>query len=242
MTDFSLGIATPRTLRTILDSLEGDLFQETITIGDTWEQRGFRGGIENVTLESYEDVRIGDKLYPKCLKHKTIIKEANWDSNTEFDNALVNGTRYLWFSPGIGVVKLLYEHSNGITTEGELIDNYTPIENKDMLPIDIGTSWTYKWKNDYEKLTLIEKIKIFKNTQSENSLGFNTYVTLEDGKKMLDGNFYFWFDKNPILRFPGSGFSSKGRETPQGPDSIFIELIQNHYPELLLYPISESIK
>lgn len=237
-TDFSSSIDTPRTLRTILYSFEGNLFQEALTIGDTWEQRGFRGGIENVTLESYEDVRIGDKLYPKCLKHKTIIKEANWDSNTEFGNALVNGTRYLWFSPGIGVVKLLYEHSNGITTEGELIDSYIPVENKNMFPIDIGSSWTYKWKNDYEKFTLIEKIKVFKNTQSENSLGFNTYVALEDGKKMLDGNFYFWFDKNPILRLSGSGFSYTGRETPQGPDSIFIELIENHYPELLRYPIS----
>ena len=238
MTDFSSGIDTPRTLRTILDSFEGNLFQGAITIGDSWEQRGFRGGTELVTLESYEDVKTGNKLYPKCLKHKTIIKDANWDSKTEFGNALVNGTRYLWFSQGIGVVKLLYEHSNGITTEGELVDSDIQVENTEMFPIDIDTSWTYKWKNDYEKFTLIEKIKVFKNTQSENSLGFNTYVALEDGKKMLDGNFYFWYEKDPILRLSGSGYSSSGRETPQGPDSIFINLIENHYPELLRYPIS----
>ncbi|MCG9128874.1 hypothetical protein JT359_14890 [Candidatus Poribacteria bacterium] len=237
MTDFRSSIDIPRTLRTILDSFEGNLFQQTITIGDSWEQRGFRGGIENVTLVSYEDVKIGDKLYPKCLKHKTIIKDANWESKTEFGNALVNGTRYLWLSPGIGIVKLLYEHSNGITTEGELIESDIQTDNTEMFPIDIGSSWTYKWKNDFENYSLIEKIKVFNNTNSENSLKFNTYVILEDGKKMLDGNFYFWYEKDPILRLSGSGYSSSGRETPQGPDSIFINLIENHYPELLRYPI-----
>lgn len=238
MTDFSSSIDTPRTMRTILGSIEGNLFQGTLTIGDTWEQRGLRGGTEQVSLQGYEDVVLSNHIFPKCLKHKTVIKDANYESRTEFGNALVNGTRYLWFSPGIGVVKLRYEHSNGVITEGELVESDIQVENTEMFPIYIGSSWTYKWKNDFEKLTLIEKIKVFKNNNSENSLRFNTYVALEDGKKMLDGNFYFWFDKHPILQLAGAGYSTSDRERPEGPDSIFSDLVENSWPELFRYPLS----
>ncbi len=141
MSDFSSSIDTPRTMRTILDSFEGNLFQGPITIGDSWEQRGHRGGTEKVSLQGYEDVEVSNRVYPKCLKHKTVIKDANWESRTELGNALVNGTRYLWFSPGIGVVKLRYEHTNGVITEGELVESKIPSGNVDIFPIAVGNSW-----------------------------------------------------------------------------------------------------
>ncbi|MDE0085012.1 MAG: hypothetical protein OXU23_04820 [Candidatus Poribacteria bacterium] len=235
---FRSSIDTPRTMRTILHSFEGQLFQDSLIIGETWEQNGNRGGTEQVTLEGYEDVKISDKVFPKCLKHKTVIKGANWKSRTELGNALVNGTRYLWFSPGVGVVKLRYEHSNGVITEGELIDSKTPVKNDELFPIDVGNSWTYKWKNDFENLTLIEKIKIFRNKQSAGGLGFNTIATTENGKKMMDGNFYFYPEKHPLLEIRGSGYSSTGRETPEGPTNIFYDHIAGHWPELFRFPLT----
>lgn len=235
---FSSTIDTPRTMRTILDSFEGELFQDTFTIGKTWEQSGYRGGTEQVTLEGYENVKISDKVFPKCLKHKTVIKGANRESRTELGNALVNGTRYLWFSPGVGVVKLRYEHSNGVITEGELIDSKTPVKNDELFPIDVGNSWTYKWKNDFENLTLIEKIKVFRNKQSAGGLGFNTIVTTENGKEMMDGNFYFYPEKHPLLKTSGAGYSSNGRESPKGPTSIFSDNIAGHWPELFQFPLT----
>ena len=152
--------------------------------------------------------------------------------------ALVNGTRYLWFSPGVGVVKLRYEHSNGVITEGELIDSKTPVKNDELFPIDVGNSWTYKWKNDFENLTLIEKIKVFRNKQSAGGLGFNTIATTENGKEMMDGNFYFYPEEHPLLKIAGSGYSQAGRETPEGPASIFSDDIAGHWPELFQFPLT----
>ncbi|RKU16241.1 hypothetical protein C6501_05830 [Candidatus Poribacteria bacterium] len=235
---FSSTIDTPRTMRTILDSFEGELFQDTFTIGNTWEQSGYRGGTEQVTLEGYENVKISDKVFLKCLKHKTVITDANWEHYSELEKSLINGTRYLWFSPGVGVVKLRYEHSNGVITEGELIDSKTPVKNGELFPIDVGNSWTYKWKNDFENLTLIEKIKVFRNKQSAGGLGFNTIATTENGKKMMDGNFYFYPEKHPLLKTLGAGYSSTGRETPEGPTSIFSDNIAGHWPELFQFPLA----
>ena len=234
---FTSSIDTPRIMRTLVGSIEGQLFQNTFTIGDTWEQRGHRGGMEQVTLESYEDVKLSNRVFPKCLKHKTVITDANWEHYSELEKALINGTRYLWLSPGLGVVKLRYEHSNGVITEAELIDSHVPVKNDSYFPVNVGTSWTYKWKNDFENKTLIEKLLVIRNERNENGLAFNSIVTTEDGKEIADGNFYF-YQYDPLVKIRGTGSSHTGRETPEGPTSIFSDNISNFWPELFRYPLT----
>ena len=234
---FSSSIDTPRIMRTLVGSIEGQLFQDTFTIGKTWEQRGYRGGMEQVTLESYEDVKLSNIVFPKCLKHKTIITDVNWEQYSELEKALINGTRYLWLSPGLGVVKMRYEHSNGIITEAELIDNRVSVKDDSYFPMNLGTSWTYRWKNDLENITLIEKILVKQNRYDKKRLALNTIVTTEDGKEMLDGNFYLP-ETDPFLKIVGSGYSSTGRETPEGPASIFSDNIAGNWPELLQFPLA----
>ena len=234
---FTSRIDTPKIMRTLVDSIEGQLFQNTPTIGDTWEQMGHRGGTEQVTLESYEDVKLSNRVFPKCLKHKTVITDANWEHYSELEKALINGTRYLWLSPGLGVVKLRYEHSNGVITEAELIDSQMPIKNDSYFPVNLGASWTYKWKNDFENKTLIEKLLVIRNENNKNGLALNSIVTTEDSKEIGDGNFYF-YQGDPLLKIRGSGSSHTGRERPEGPTSIFSDNIENLWPELFRYPLT----
>ncbi len=234
---FTSRIDTPQIMRTLVGSIRGQLFQNTLTIGDTWEQTGHRGRTEQVTLESYEDVELSNKVFPKCLKHKTVITDTNREHDSELENSLINGTRYLWLSPGLGVVKLRYEHSNGIITEAELIDSYVPIKNDSYFPVNVGTSWTYKWKNDFENKTLVEKLLVIRNENNKNRLALNSIITTEDGKEIGDGNFDF-YQGDSLLKIRGSGFSYTGRETPEGPTSIFSDNIENLWPELFQYPLT----
>ena len=239
---FSSSIDTPKIMRTLVGSFEGQLFQNTQnipTIGDSWEQNGYRGGTEQVTLEGYEDVKLSNKVFPKCLKHKTVVTGSSWQSRAELENALVNGTRYMWLLPGVGMVKMRYEHSNGVVTEAELIDSHIPVKSDSFFPLNLGTSWTYKWKNDFENKTLIEKILVINNKQNKDGLAFNSIVTTENGEKMADGNFYFYNYDPPIrIRGSGSGSTSTGRETPEGSTSIFSDDIAGHWPELFQFPLT----
>ena len=82
---FTSSINTPRIMRTLGGSIEGQLFQNNPTIGDTWEKLGHRGGTEQVTLEGYEDVKLSNKVFPKCIKHKTVITDANREHYSELD-------------------------------------------------------------------------------------------------------------------------------------------------------------
>ena len=63
-------------------------------------------------------IEVSAGTFSDCLKHKTVFTDAH--TKTELRNALLNGTRYLWFAEGVGLVKLRYEHSNGVVTEAEL--------------------------------------------------------------------------------------------------------------------------
>ena len=40
------------------------------------------------------------RSFPNVLKHKTVVTGSSWQSRAELENALVNGTRYMWLLPG----------------------------------------------------------------------------------------------------------------------------------------------
>ena len=130
-----------------------DLFRFPSVIGDTWTQKGRWSPQVQATLAGYEKVEVAAGTFTNCLKHKTI-----------FTNAKVGaGTRYLWFAKGVGVVKMHYEHSNGVTTEAELLDYNVP-KGEEYLPLQYGNMWTYKWQNESQEKPIIENFKIVENS------------------------------------------------------------------------------
>ena len=140
---------------------ETDLFRFPLVVGDTWTQGGDWNSQMEMTLEGYETVSISAGTFSDCLKHKTVITEAKADS--ELRSSLVNGTRYLWFTKGVGLVKMRYEHSNGTITEAELLESDIPVKGEDYFPLQVGNMWIYKWQNDYRGGT-IEKCQVVENT------------------------------------------------------------------------------
>ena len=124
--------------------------------------------------------------FEDCLKHKSHFTGATADPDATADTleriALINGTRYLWFAKGVGLVKMRYEHSNGIITEAELNAYDVPRGSTDYLPLDVGTTWTYKWQNDYQPSPMIEKVVLRDpEIRPETPLKKTSYVvTIED--------------------------------------------------------------
>ncbi len=135
-----------------------DLFRFPLSIGNTWTEIGRLGPwyIRGETsLENYEQVEVSAGFFPECLRHKTIFTDVEADS--ELKSALANGTRYLWFAKGVGVVKMRFEHANGVITEAELLKYKIPANATEYLPSQIDNAWTYKWQNDYQDEAVIEE-------------------------------------------------------------------------------------
>ena len=141
-----------------------DMFRFPVVVGSSWEQEGAWKSHATATLEDYETVSVSAGTFSMCLKHKTIFTNADVeDADAEFRNALVNGTRYLWFAKGVGLVKMRYEHANGVVTEAELIKYEIPLQDEEYLPAQIGTQWTYKWHNTYRGEAVIEEWRVIRN-------------------------------------------------------------------------------
>ncbi len=138
-----------------------DLFRFPLVVGDSWTQKGAWDSQAEITLEGYEQMEVSTGTFPECLKHKTVFTDA--EAESDLQSAHVNGTRYLWFAKGVGLVKMRYEHSNGATTEAELLKYNTPANTIEYLPVQIGNTWTYKWQNDYREEAVIERFHITEN-------------------------------------------------------------------------------
>ena len=155
-------------VRSILDH-NIDLFRFPLVVGDTWTQKGPWAPQIQTTLVGYGKVEVAAGTFTDCLKHKTI-----------FTN--VNGTRYLWFAKGVGVVKMRYEHSNGVTTVAELLDYNVP-KGEEYLPLQYGNMWTYKWQNESREKPIIEKCEVVENSD-----------------QLLDPNFFAMSNRPKVLR------------------------------------------
>ena len=80
----------------------------------------------------------------------------------------MNGTRYLWFAKGVGIVKMRYEHASGTTTEAELLEYDVPSRRvTEYFPLQVDNAWTYKWQNDYRDEAIIEKCEVVENSDKQ---------------------------------------------------------------------------
>ena len=149
-----------------------DLFRFPLVVGSCWEQGGGWKSRATTTLEGYEAVNVSAGTFSSCLKHKTVFTDAVVeDTHAELRKSLVDGTRYLWFAKGIGLVKMRYEHSNGVATEAELLEYEMPVQRGEAhLPAPIGTQWTYRWQNTYRDEAVIEEWRVIRNFRQPENL------------------------------------------------------------------------
>ena len=152
---------------------EKKLLELPVTPGSTWSQAGDKGASTETAIEGYETMTVKAGTFGRCAKHVTIIKGAQAGSDKA--NAFANGVRTLWFAPGVGLVKMVYEPENGKTTHAELLRYTLSQYTGDYLPLALGNEWTYCWSNDYRNYDVIETVRIPKS-------GDVVKLFIEDGK------------------------------------------------------------
>ena len=218
---------------------DGELLQYPITIGKTWEYRW--NSKKETTLEGYETVEIALATFTDCLKHKTVITGAHIGSRLEKE--IINGTRYLWFAKGVGLVKMRYEHSNGINTYAELVDYKLSGESNEYFPLNIGSTWTYRWKNDYHNEVFFEQAYLDVNHSNrerhKGSLHLTVKVKSESGQELGKRDFYIKNTRSALtIRQASSRPIVKSTSVIEYPTSIFSDNIEGHWPELFQFPLT----
>ena len=154
------------------------VFRFPIVVGDTWIQEGFWNSQAETILDGCEQIEVPAGVFSTCVEHKSVLtdidsasqnnliivtNEKRYGSSDRQMSPFVNGVRYLWFAKGIGLVKTRYEHANGITTEIELMEYRIPGKTEEYLPLQIGSTYTYKSLSSYLDETIIETWRVTEN-------------------------------------------------------------------------------
>ena len=165
----------PVTMPLLGTSITPSLFRFPLVIGDTWTQEGFWDSQTETILEGYEQVEVSAGVFPTCLKHKSVLTDTPphiqnnllatsngepYERGSKKESPFVNGTRCLWFVKGVGLVKTRYEHANGLTTEAELFEYSVPGKTEEYHPLQIGSTYTYKYHSVSLGETVFEKWRV----------------------------------------------------------------------------------
>ena len=114
-------------------------------------------GVSTVTLENINNkdcIDLPAGSFENCLLARIKV---------EGDNPRVCGTRYAWYAPGIGLVKMQIMLDNGTEATMQLTGYDITQESSDYLPLAIGNSWTHGWANIPEEYTAKEFYRVAAN-------------------------------------------------------------------------------
>lgn len=132
------------------------LLKLPLVLDDTWSgpgryDYGWTG--TSVVTSLSESVTIGSAVYNDCAKIMTTITGNGTDSNgnpvTAEQNEFVRGVRNMWFAPGVGLIKVVYSHENGTSTNISLQSYSLSETSSAFFPLSTGNQWTYQWTNGY---------------------------------------------------------------------------------------------
>jgi len=101
-----------------------ELLQIPVSVGKGWIEQNSGYTFRSIIAGTSETIDTPAGKFADCVKVKTLItgKRINSDGeeNPEID-VFVRGTRFMWFAPSVGLVKVKYNHEEGSATEISLI-------------------------------------------------------------------------------------------------------------------------
>jgi RNA polymerase sigma-70 factor (ECF subfamily) len=128
------------------------LLKFPIRLGESWSEEFQWWGsnlIGSREIESFSDtVLTGAGRFENCLRMRITAKltssEETWKAKTR------SGTGFLWFAPGIGLVKGKFSNLHHEVVEIELADFSLSEKSEDYLPLALGNRWEYGWNVGHE--------------------------------------------------------------------------------------------
>lgn len=87
--------------------------------------------------------------FRNCLRLETRLKMAGTPQPklaiARLTTKELTGTRWMWFAPGVGLVRLLYVNENQMVTDVMLVERSPGRKSPDFLPLEPGNWWRYQW-------------------------------------------------------------------------------------------------
>ncbi len=120
--------------------------------------------------------------FSDCIVIETEVSEAE-TADPDHNQFVINstcGTRTIWLARGVGIVRMIYAHSDGTTTEMSLTDYSIGGETDEYFPTVHDAKWSYLLKNDAFKEGVNEEW-ILSSEQEVGQRSFNNLFPTPEG-------------------------------------------------------------
>jgi len=87
------------------------------------------------------------------------------------------GTKKIWYAPGVGLVRLLYRHRNGLETDIRLVDYQVADSDNAYLPLAIDNRWRYRWTDSASGTEFEDALRVAARDADDWHIAFVTRAT-----------------------------------------------------------------
>jgi len=167
---------------------KAELIELPLAVGKSWHVGWLEDGPEGEevvtaprTIESIGGtISTPAGTFENCLKIKMEVSTAERNEPKDSPRARwrgqYDGIRTEWYAPGIGLVKVQYNHRNGKRTDAELI-HYSLVEDTtEYLPLMLGNEWQYEWIDQDGQKLFHETCAVVSNDENVFYLASSAYT------------------------------------------------------------------
>ncbi|MBM3235023.1 hypothetical protein FJZ31_01865 [Candidatus Poribacteria bacterium] len=152
--------------------------------GETWSGRHHDGLAERVIESLDETVRVASGEFDKCVRVKTTMRLRAANEGSPQADEIYNrskgfreGEKWMWFAPGVGIVRVKHRHANGKRTFIELTNYQIKEDGKGYFPLAIGNRWNYEWRDENGELLFKEQNRVILEHDGQFYIACSGYTT-----------------------------------------------------------------
>ena len=161
--------------------------------GETWSGSHHDGLVERV-IESVgetgfarllrEPLRVPAGEFDNCVRVKTTMRLRAANEGSPQADEIYNrskgfreGEKWMWFAPGVGIVRLEHHHANGKRTVIELTSYQMKGDSNSYFPLAIGNRWNYEWHDENVQLLFKEQNRVILEHEGQFYIACSGYTT-----------------------------------------------------------------
>lgn len=165
--------------------LDSPFLKLPVEVGAKWRHNdGHRSIVERIVESDSEMVDVPAGKFDRVVRVKSIFQTRIANEGSPQANAAHNckkqfrdGEKWMWFAPGVGIIKVEHHHINGKRTIIELTDYHLEKTGGEYLPLAIGNRWNYEWRNENGDLLFKEQHRAVSEHEGKYYLAVSGYTT-----------------------------------------------------------------
>jgi len=152
--------------------------------GETWSG-SYRDSLFERVIESIDEtvsVPVGE--FNNCVRVKTTMQLRAANEGSPQADEIYNrskgfreGEKWMWFAPGVGIVRVEHHHANGKRTVIELTSYHIKEDGRGYFPLAIGNCWNYESRDENGELLFKEQNRVILEHEGQFYIACSGYTT-----------------------------------------------------------------